>query len=348
MKRHSLGVNPLTSLHCQLTHGFIWEGNTMKRYIITRILFLFVTLFIVFTMLYVVARFAQLERLEVYRMIKIPLGEKITIVHDNYVTYVKNIFTEWDWGTDRSGRVAWSELLKRSDLTLRLNLLAFFFYTGLGVVLGTVAALYKGRLPDRIFNLVFLVFSSIPAYIMIMLLILYFGYTLQWFPPQEPLPSRGLFIGLQGMVIPILAVSTYPIVQIAQMIKGEMTEAFESDYIMLLKSKGLSQRKIVLHHLLKQSIIPIIPQILPIMLYVLGSSFIVEMVYNIQGLVNWLFASLFLRSGGVFYVSVSLPPMVLVGTFLTALVLFVGLIMDILYGLMDPRVTMGAKKSQLD
>ncbi len=322
--------------------------KTMVRYILTRILLLLVTLFIVFTMLFVVARFAELERMEVLNFTEIPFMEKIDIVFKDYVTYVKNIASNWDWGTDAYGRDGWSELLRRMDLTLRLNLIAFFFYTGFGVILGVLGAMYKGSLFDRVLNLVFLVFSSIPAYVMIMILILYFGYHLEWFPPQEPPPSRGLFIGLKGMIIPVFAISSYALVQVAQLIRGEMTDAFNSDYIKLLKTKGLNQRQIVMRHLLKHSIIPVMTSIGPIMLYVLGSSFIVERVYSIQGLSNWLLTSLFGSSGNVYYVSVTLPPMVLIGTFLTGLVLLVGLIVDIGYGLMDPRITMGAKKSKMD
>ncbi|MGM0435979.1 MAG: ABC transporter permease [Bacillota bacterium] len=322
--------------------------NSMIRYILTRILFLFITLFIVFTMLFVVARFAELERMEVLNFTEIPLMEKTKIVFNDYVTYVKNIASDWDWGTDARGRDGWSELQRRMDLTLRLNIFAFFFYTGFGVILGVLGALYKGSLFDRILNLVFLVFSSIPAYVMIMILILYFGYNLGWFPPQEPPPSRGLFIGLKGMVIPVLAISSYALVQVAQLIRGEMTDAFNSDYIQLLKTKGLNQRQIVLRHLIKHSMVPVMTSIVPIMLYVLGSSFIVERVYNIQGLSNWLLTSLMGSSGNVYYVSVTLPPMVLVGTFLTGLVLLVGLIVDIVYGLLDPRITMGGKKSKMD
>jgi len=320
----------------------------MIRYIFTRILFLFATLFVVFTMLFIVARFSELERIEVLTFTDIPLKEKMKIVYQDYQTYVKNIVSDWDWGTDNRGRDGWSELKRRMNLTLRLNVFAFFFYTGFGVILGVLGAMYKGSLFDKVLNLVFLVFSSIPAYVMIMILILYFGYNLGWFPPQEPPPSRGLFIGLKGMIIPVFAVSSYALVQVAQLIRSEMTEAFDSDYLQLLKTKGLNQRQIVFHHLLKHSVIPVMTSIVPIMLYVLGSSFIVERVYNIQGLSNWLLASLFGQSGNVFYVSVTLPPMVLVGTFLTGLVLLAGLIVDIAYGLLDPRITMGAKKSQMD
>lgn len=320
----------------------------MRRYILIRIIFLLLTLLVVFTLLFIVARFAQLERLEVVSMSDIPLLEKIKIIYRDYIVYVRNILTDWDWGVDRDRRDAWDELLKRTDLTLRLNILAFFFYMGLGMTLGILGALFKGSLLDKGLNLLFLFFSSIPAFIMIMLLIILFSYTVEWFPPYEPPLSRGFFVGLKGLFIPVLAVSTYPLVQIAQLMRSEMTDAFNSEYLRLLKTKGLNQRQIVFRHLFKQSAIPLLPQIVPIMLYVLGSSFIVEKIYNIQGLTNWLYRSLFMSSGDVHYVTVVLPPMVLIGTFLTAIVLFVGLCVDVVYGFLDPRITMGSKKDRLD
>lgn len=320
----------------------------MRRYILIRILLFLLTLLIVFTMLFIVARFAQLERLEVISMTDIPFLEKTRIIYRDYVVYVTDILTEWDWGVDRARRDAWDELLKRADLTLRLNVLAFIFYMGAGMMLGILGALFRGSLLDKFLNLMFLLFSSIPAYIMIMVLMMLLGYKLGWLPPQEPPISRGLLVGLKGMVIPVLAISTYPLVQVTQLIRSEMTDAFNSDYLLLLKTKGLNQRQIIFHHLIRQTTVPLLPQIVPIMLFVLGSSFIVEKVYNIQGLTNWLFSSLFLSSGDVYYDSVVLPPMVLIGTFLTALVLVIGLGVDIVYGLVDPRITMGSKKDRMD
>jgi ABC-type dipeptide/oligopeptide/nickel transport system permease component len=299
-------------------------------------------------MLFIVARFAEIERMEVLTFIDLTFREKIEIVYRDYVLYIQNILSDWDWGRDRRSRDAWSELVKRTDLTLRLNIFSFFFYMVLGIIFGTLGALYKGSLFDRALNTLFLFFSSIPAFVMIMLLILFFGYYLEWFPPYEPPPSRGLFVTLKGMFIPVLAVSAFPLVQITRLVRGEMMDAFNSDFILLLKTKGLNQRQIVLRHLLKHSIIPVLPQIIPIVLYVLGSSFIVEMVYNILGISDWLFHSLFLKNLENYFVAVNLPPMVIIGTFLTALVMIVGLSVDIVYSLLDPRITIGGKKAQLD
>lgn len=320
----------------------------MHRYIIRRVAMLFVTLLIVFTMLFFTARFAQLDRQELVTFTDIPWLEKFRITSRDFVAYIQSVVSEWNWGVDRRNRDVWPELLKRADLTLRISAIAFFFYFGFGIVLGTLSAYFKDSLLDRVLNTASLVLSSIPPYIMIMLLIIFFGYYLAWFPPFEPYSSQGFFVWLKGMVIPVLAVSIYPLVQVTRLIRGEMLEAFHSEYLKLLRTKGLNQRQIILRHLMKDSIVPMLPQIIPIMLYVLGSSFIVEMVYNIKGVANWLFKSLFLKIPGseLYYVSVVLPPMVLIGIFFTAIVLFIGLLIDIIYCLLDPRVTMAAGKKE--
>lgn len=104
----------------------------MLRYILTRILWLFLTLFVVFTMLFIVARFAEIERMEVLTFIDLTFREKIEIVYRDYVLYIQNILSDWDWGRDRRSRDAWSELVKRTDLTLRLNIFHFSFIWCLG------------------------------------------------------------------------------------------------------------------------------------------------------------------------------------------------------------------------
>ncbi|MFW6298800.1 MAG: ABC transporter permease [Bacillota bacterium] len=318
----------------------------MLRYIIRRVAMLFVTLFIVFMMLFITARFAQLERQELESFTDVLWLDKLRIAFQDFVPYLKNVVTSWDWGVDRGNNPVWPELMKRADLTLRLNALAFFFYFGFGIVFGTLSALFRGNIFDRVIHTAFLVASSIPPYIMIMVLIMVLGYYIPLFPRQEPYASHGLWLNLKGLVIPVLAVSIYPMVQITRLVRGEMLEAFYSDYLALLKTKGLNKRQIIFRHLLKDSVVPILPQIVPIMLYVLGSSFIVEVVYNINGVTDWLFRSMFRpASFGVYYVSITLPPMVLIGTFFTALILIIGLFIDIVYGLLDPRVTMGAKKN---
>ncbi|MFW5914115.1 MAG: ABC transporter permease [Bacillota bacterium] len=308
---------------------------------------LLITLFVVFIVLFFVARFAQLDRIEVSSQTDIPWLEKFKIAFQDFVPYLKNIVTGWDWGVDRGNIPVWPELLERADLTLRLNALAFFFYFGFGIVFGTLSALFRGNIFDRVIHTAFLVAGSIPPYIMIMVLIMVLGYYIPLFPRQEPYVSHGLWLNLKGLVIPVLAVSIYPLVQITRLVRGEMLEAFYSDYLALLKTKGLNKRQIIFRHLLKDSVVPILPQIVPIMLYVLGSSFIVEVVYNINGVTDWLFRSMFLPAGfGVHYVSIVLAPAVMIGTFFTAIMLFIGLFVDILYSLLDPRVLMGSNKGQ--
>ena len=312
----------------------------MLKYVLMRIVWLFFILMVVMTVLFFALGFVETRRLDV------TLLERIIMIHADYRRYLFVIATEWDWGVTKYNWPVWDELLRRSGFTIRLNAIALVFYTVFGFVFGILGALYKGRLFDRIIGLFILVFSSVPAFVMVLMLILVFGYTLEWLPPQDAF-TGGWWMEVKKLIIPVLSISALPLARFTRVIRGEMIEAFYSDYILLLKTKGLNTRKIITHHLIKDCSVPLLPQVLPMVIYTIVGSFIVESVYGTSGMSRWLFNSLFSFSGGSAFVNVNPPSVMMIGVFLTFITLVIGLIVDILYAVLDPRIRLGSKKASL-
>lgn len=310
----------------------------MIKYVLFRFFFMFVTLFLVIMAIYIMTAFGLLKYTD------LTFAEKMQHLFSLFYDYIKGIIFEWDWGEDRFRRDVFEESKRIAFITLRLNILAFLFYTGTGVLLGTLAAVYKDSLLDRGIQFFVLVFNSIPPYIMVMLLILFFGYYLEWLPPQNPMSTRGFLYRMSGFVIPVVAIASLPVARFARLIRAEMLEAFYSDYLLLLKTKGLNRWQMIKRHILKDCSVALMPELLPMVIYALVSSFIIELIYNIPGLTRYMFKSIFSPVGTSFYVDIDLHPVVMVGAIFTAFTLFAALLIDVSYALIDPRMRVGQKK----
>ena len=313
----------------------------MTKYIGVRILGVFLTLLLVNAALFYIGRFVQIRFSDAEFM------DKFVRTSQEYWVYLKNIVTEWYWGETKQfgpqSEHVWDVLIERSSLTIRLIITSFLFYTLFGILFGTLAALYKERLIDNIISFFILILSSVPAYITVMLLVIFFGYYLEWLPPINPSITRGWWYYLRGMIIPILAISGLPLARFTRLIRGEMIELFNSDYLMLLRTKGLSTRQMITRHFLKDAIVTLTPEMMPMVIYVMVTSFIVEKVYNVNGIAKWLFDSMFRPFDPAYIISINLPPMVIVGTFYTLITLLAGLFIDILSTVMDPRIRLNGK-----
>ncbi len=310
----------------------------MIKYIVFRLFFMLVTLFVVVMAIYIMTAYGMLKYTD------LTFVEKMQLLISQFFDYIKGVIFAWDWGVDRFHRDVYEETMRIAPLTFRLNIIAFLFYTGSGVLLGTLAAVYKHSIFDRGVQFFILLFNSIPPYIMVMLLILFFGYYLEWLPPQHPMSTRGIIYRVSGFVIPIVAISSLPIARFARLIRGEMLDAFHSDYLLLLRTKGLNRFQIIKRHVLKDCSIAILPEMLPMIIYALVSSFIIELVYNIPGMTRYMFKSIFSPVGTGFYINIDLNPVVVVGAFFTFFTLMAALFIDLAYAWIDPRMRVGQKK----
>lgn len=313
----------------------------LLRYIVVRFIWMFITLYLLMSLVFFATRIAHIN----IWFVHLEFPQTFYFVRDEYLEFIRNVFTRWDWGTYGSSNAdVWKTLVEAAPITIQLNLIAFIFYFSFGIFMGFATALKAGTLFDKIFHAIFIVVGSIPSFIWIFLLIIFFGYTVPILPPQPPSIQTPLYWRLAGWVIPVLALSLAPISKFGMMIRNELVESMHAEYYLLLRTKGLTLRQAMRKHMLRDSIIPIMPEMAPTLVFVIIGSFFVEMIYNMRGAATLFFQSMYRPGVGSYYIAIHTPMTVLISVFYAAITLFFIFVMDIMYAVVDPRIRVRSKK----
>lgn len=270
----------------------------------------------------------------------IRLYEPVSIAKQ-YFSWVKNIVTEWNWGLStrvQPNTPVFDLLKQRIPVTLRVNLASLFFYIPIGFGLGIVAALWKDSILDNIISVFVMVFISIPNFVVMTLLVMYLGYYLEIVPRQWPAAdTEGLGFWLKAYIIPTLGLSFGAIAGLTRFTRAELTEVLTSEFLLLARTKGLKRSQAVVRHAMRNSMVPLVPTIIFSFVGLLSGSVIVEAIYGIPGTGTQFIRAL--TPGSLDY------NLLLASTaFYTTISLFAVLLVDLSYGLVDPRIRMGARK----
>jgi oligopeptide transport system permease protein len=258
-----------------------------------------------------------------------------------YFNWIYNIVTDWNWGYTTRVQVnnpVFDVLKDRIPVTLRLNLVALFFYIPIGFGLGIVAALKKNSVADNLISLGVMIFISVPSFVTMTLLLWVFGYQLEWLPSQFPgADIEDLAVQIKGMILPVLGLSFGAIAGLTRLTRAELTEVLTSEFLLLARTKGLTRQQAVIRHAMRNSMVPLVPSIIGSFVGLLSGSVVIEIIYTIPGT-----GRLFIRAmtrGAYDY-------NLILGTtaFYTIISLFAVLLVDLSYGLVDPRIRMGARK----
>ncbi len=259
-------------------------------------------------------------------------------ISQQYVQWMGNILTEWNWGTSTrySPNVpVFDILMRRIPITVQLNIIALFFYIPIGFVLGILAALKKNSLADNIISITVMIGISIPSFVVMSILVLVFGYQLGWADTQFP-PSdvRGAF-QISAFALPVLGLSFGAIASLTRVTRAELTEVLTSEFLLLARTKGLTRPQAVVRHAIRNSLVPLVPGIIFSFVGLLSGSVIIEMIYSIPG------------TGRIYIAALNAEDYNLVlgiTAFYTVVSLFAVLLVDLSYGVVDPRIRMGARK----
>ncbi len=259
-----------------------------------------------------------------------------------YGIYLKNIFTEWDFGTSWyiSYRTpAWDVLVSRLLPTVLVNLYSQLLAVPTGILLGIYAAIHKNKWQDTVISTGVMLFVSIPNYIYAFIVQYVLYFQLHLFPiTVYSLADAGgsWFSGkmFYSMVPAILALSFGEIASLCRMTRAELTESLTSDYMLLARAKGLTNGQATARHALKNAMVPILPNIISSFIRVLSGSMIIEQIFAIPGVGQLFIRSINLLDYDVFMLDV---------VFYTFINLFAGIVVDISYGIIDPRIRMGER-----
>ncbi|MDD7675923.1 MAG: ABC transporter permease [Eubacteriales bacterium] len=319
----------------------------MTKYVIKRVLLMLFTLFVITTICFMLIRILPRElpldknqrAVILARFEALGYNKPLLI---QYGIYLKNIVTSWDFGTswNISFRTpAWEVLTSRLLPTVLVNLYSLLFSIPLGIGFGIYAAIRKNKWQDHVISTMVMVFVSVPSYVYAFL-VQYFLY-LKWnlFPlTVYSLADAGgsWFTGkmFYSMIPAILALSFAEIARLCRFTRAELTETLTSDYMLLARTKGLTRTQATTRHALKNAMVPILPMIISSFIGILGGSMIIEEIFSIPGVGQLYIKSINLLDYDVFMMDT---------VFYTFVGLLAGIVVDISYGFIDPRIRMGEK-----
>ena len=242
-------------------------------------------------------------------------------VGEQFVLYMKNL-AHGDFGVSaKTGRDIKTTIFESFKVSAKLGGMAILTALVLGLIFGSLAALTRNHLPDRLIIFFSTLFTSLPSFVFGSLLLLVFCVTLKWVPVWSP--------DNQNYLLPVIALAAYPMAYITRLTKSSMLDVLGQDYVRTARAKGVSQLKTIFKHTLRNSLIPVITYVGPMTASILTGSLDVEKIFTIGGL------------GAKFVEAITNRdyPLIMGTTiFLAVLMVTMNLITDIVYKMIDPRI----------
>lgn len=316
----------------------------MFKYILGRIGAMLLTLFLVMTLSFWIIRLMPMsifENPEVSPEIQRILEAEMHLDQPMIVQYfyfLKDIVTKGDFGTSvkiRPGMDVFQIISTRIPPTVMLNVLSLLISLPLGVVVGTIAALKRNKAPDVIISFLIVIFISVPSFVFASALQYFLTFKIPIFPTLYDSTAATWGAKLHSLVLPIIALALGPIATVARYLRGELIETLSSEYLLLARTKGLTRAQATVRHAFRNSLVPIANTIIPLITGIMGGSLVVERMFAIPGMGGQLIDSIL---AGDHFLTVALL------IFYSAISLVTILIVDISYGIIDPRIRIGGRK----
>jgi oligopeptide transport system permease protein len=304
----------------------------LLRYTLRRLLGAIPTLFLVIVLAFLLVHAAPGGPFDDERALPAEIEANIAAAYHldeplpaQFLRYLSGVL-RGDFGPSYSYRdYTVSELIGRSfPVSMQLGLLAMLLATVVGVSIGIVAALTRGSALDKVVMSFAMTGISIPVFVIAPLLVLLFAVKLHWLPAS--------WTGSEGgsrLLLPVLSLALPQIAYVARLTRASLIEVLSSDFIRTARAQGLGTAAIVRYHALKPAMLPVLSYMGPAVAAVLTGSVVVEEIFGIPGL-----GQLFVRA------SLNRDYTLVLGVviFYAALIVFLNLIVDLLYGAIDPRI----------
>ena len=313
----------------------------MTKYIAKRILMSILTLFIITFVLFVLIRIMPGDPFPVERMSaemialkreELGLNKPILIQFADYMSLLAS-------GSFGNGTSLYNGAPIKPILTaclinsFKIGVLSILFGTAVGLAIGIVAALNRGKFLDGLCTLVSILGVCIPSYVFMIFLQYFFAYKIPFFPYFFD-PSQFLF----SSIMPSLSLSLFSISAVTRFTRNEMIEVMNSDYVKLAEAKGLYGFQLLRRHVLRNALIPVVTVIAPLVVDLLTGAMVIEKIYGINGAGSLMVSAI--AGDGVDYNYVLALSIVF-----SSLYIGVMLVLDILYGIIDPRIRLTAKEA---
>lgn len=255
--------------------------------------------------------------------------------------YFKRVITDWDFGIALNMKnveynsPVWDEFVKKLPPTILINIYSSLLAVPVGIALGIYAALRKNKWQDHFISTIVMVFISVPGFVVALFFLYLICFKLDLLPMRMDAGydyfSWSMF---KSMLPAVLCMSFGSIAGYARFTRAELTEVLTSEFMLLARTKGLTKRQATTRHALRNAMVPIFPSIVGEFISVLSGSLILEKIFAIPGV------------GGLYLAAINAPDydfFMLLSGFYLLIGLAAGLVIDLSYGVIDPRIRMGAK-----
>lgn len=242
-----------------------------------------------------------------------------------YFTYLKDIVTDFNFGPSlkQRGRDVIDIISDGLKVSAKLGVIAAFIALISGVGLGSLAALKRNKIIDKIIMVVTTAFVSMPSFIMGTLLLIIFAIKFRIFPANGTTA--------EGLILPVITLSLYPMAYITRLTRSSMLDVLGQDYIRTARAKGVAPKNVIFKHALKNSLIPVVTYFGPMLAYIVTGSLVVEQIFAVSGIGRAFVNSIINRD----YTLIMGTTIVL-----AALIVIMNLVTDFVYKIVDPRITL--------
>ena len=319
----------------------------MVKYVLKRVLLMLMVFLIIISMCFVLVKLLPNKPAEQFgkdmaliEMRREALGYNKPII-EQYGIFLRRTLLGGDWGVSETlylGQSVWDKFMEKMPATVYVNVLTMLFSVPLGLMFGIYAALKKNTWQDHFISTAVMVFVSVPSYVYAFLVQYILCFKLKWFPFQMQAGYDYFSWPMFKSVLPaVLSLGFGTIAGLTRYTRAELTEVLTSDYLLLARTKGLSRAQTTVRHALRNSMVPIFPMILGEFIGIMSGSLIIESIFGIPGV-----GPLYVDS-----ITAATPDynfFMLLSAFYTFIGLASGIVVDISYGFIDPRIRMGSKK----
>lgn len=242
-------------------------------------------------------------------------------VPEQFVIYMKNLL-KGDFGVSaKTGRDIGKTIFTSFKVSAKIGGMAVVVAVIIGIIFGSVAAINRNKVPDRLIIFFSSLFTSLPSFVLASLLLLVFSIKLEWIPAWSK--------DNPNYILPVISLAAYPMAYVTRLTKTSMLDAMGQDYVRTARAKGVASWKVLFKHTLRNALIPVATYVGPMTASILTGSLVVERIFAIGGLGSKFVDSITNRD---------YPLIMGVTIFLAVLMVTINLITDIVYKIIDPRI----------
>ncbi|MBQ4163463.1 MAG: ABC transporter permease [Turicibacter sp.] len=312
----------------------------MFKYILKRLGYLIITLFLVLTVNFLLLQLMPGSPFDGEKMTeaqKVILEEKYGLndpIPTQYARYMKGVL-EGDFGISfkLQNQEVTDLVLTRIPYTIKPGILALLIGVIIGTISGAIAAMKRNSWADHTITIISVIGVSIPSFVLAAFLQYFVCNKLGWLPvlyqPTNELRGITVWDEMRSLILPAISLSVPVIASLMRYMRSELIEVLNTDYILLARAKGLTKSQVIFHHAIRNALIPVITVVGPMVVSIMTGSLVIEQFFGVPGLSQLLLNSVtmsdqFLTLGIAFFYA-----------FLYVVVI---LVIDLLYGVIDPRI----------